>query len=260
MFPAERSAADRPTAFKNKTARDYLPGCSIAISQPVPPSLCVSGPTSCGSLRPYGQRLAVSSHPAARTGCGLGMVAGGTVTRCGCGPFTAVGSTEAFTASAIEDSFSSESRGATSRKASTSFSNRVSSISFCRRTSYTFFIGAPAPCSPGLNRPDYAGLTWATRFWALVQNACNFPHFSRIPCTVKGFQAFHPVSGEMLDRKDLTQQRIEKNDSGGSRGCGQNRANNVFVPAQKRPLGLDSRAQNQLRLGIGPGCPTLSLP
>src|SRR6185369_13913544 len=37
-------------------------------------------------------------------------------------------------------SLSSESSGAATRRASTSFSNRASSSSFCRRTSYTFFI------------------------------------------------------------------------------------------------------------------------
>src|SRR6202030_4670842 len=37
-------------------------------------------------------------------------------------------------------SFSSESSGAATRKASTSFSSLVSSSSFCRKTSYTFFI------------------------------------------------------------------------------------------------------------------------
>ena len=83
----------------------------------------------------YGQRLAVSSHPAARTGCGAGM-AGAVATG-----IRAVDE-DAFTALAragfdISDrlSFSSESKGATNRSASTSFSRRVNSISFCRNTS-----------------------------------------------------------------------------------------------------------------------------
>lgn len=59
-----------------------------------------------------------------------------------CGPLTAV-ARAGFPSSDISDSFSSESRGATRRSASTSFSNRVSSISFWRNTSYTFFILAP---------------------------------------------------------------------------------------------------------------------
>lgn len=81
----------------------------------------------------YGQRFAVSSQPAARTGCGAAIAGGaGTVIRAGCGPFTAVGR-EDFTSPTL--SFSSESRGATSLSASTSFSKRVNSISFCRNTS-----------------------------------------------------------------------------------------------------------------------------
>jgi hypothetical protein len=84
---------------------------------------------------PYGQRLAVSSHPAARTGCGAGIDgAAGTERRAvAWGPFTAV----AKAGFPISDpiSFSSESSGATSRRASTSFSSRVNSISFCRNTS-----------------------------------------------------------------------------------------------------------------------------
>src|SRR5437763_845530 len=65
----------------------------------------------------YGQRLAVSSHPAARTGCGAGIEGdAGTEMRGACGPLTAVGNTlldsETF-------SFSSESSGATRRSAST---------------------------------------------------------------------------------------------------------------------------------------------
>lgn len=86
----------------------------------------------CGA---YGQRLAVSSHPAARTGCGAG-IAGAAATG-----IRAVDG-DAFTAGArvgfdISDklSFSSESKGATNRNASTSFSKRVNSISFCRKTS-----------------------------------------------------------------------------------------------------------------------------
>lgn len=40
----------------------------------------------------------------------------------------------------VAGSFSSESNGAATRNASTSFSNLVSSSSFCLRTSYTFFM------------------------------------------------------------------------------------------------------------------------
>src|ERR1700733_10707684 len=78
----------------------------------------------------YGQRLEVSSHPAARTGCGAGIDGDeGTGIRGGaCGPLTGVASA-GFPTTDI-NSFSSESSGATIRKASTSFSRRVSSISF----------------------------------------------------------------------------------------------------------------------------------
>ena len=47
----------------------------------------------------------------------------------------------------------SESSGAATRRASTSFSNRASSSSFCRRTSYTFFI-VFSTCSPESNQAD----------------------------------------------------------------------------------------------------------
>jgi hypothetical protein len=57
-----------------------------------------------------------------RTGCG-----GAVVVKLGLG-------------ASASCSFSSESSGAATRKASTSFSSRVSSSSFCRKTSYTFFM------------------------------------------------------------------------------------------------------------------------
>ena len=83
----------------------------------------------------YGQRLAVSSHPAARTGCGAGRDAevGTAIRAVDCGPLTA--GAKAGLARSESPSFSSESSGATSRNASTSFSSRVSSISFWRNTS-----------------------------------------------------------------------------------------------------------------------------
>jgi len=102
----------------------------------------------------YGQRFAVSSHPAARTGCGAGIdgLDGTGIREVDCGPFTAVAKA-GFPISDIL-SFSSDSKGATSRSASTSFSNRVSSISFCRNTSYTFFmVIAPALWSMVSNLP-----------------------------------------------------------------------------------------------------------
>lgn len=89
---------------------------------------------SCLAPGLYGQRFAVSSHPAARTGCGAGMDgADGTEVRVACGPLTAVA--KAGFEISVALSFSSDSKGATSRRASTSFSRRVNSISFCRNTS-----------------------------------------------------------------------------------------------------------------------------
>src|SRR6202158_3721317 len=86
-------------------------------------------------LLAYGQRLAASSHPATRAGAGAAATTGGI--RIGC--CAAVAVKLGLGASAI-CSFSSESSGAATRKASTSFSSLVSSSSFCRKTSYTFFI------------------------------------------------------------------------------------------------------------------------
>src|SRR5580698_3037295 len=87
-------------------------------------SLCLVG-------RVYGQRLAVSSHPTARVaGCGLVLTAG-CVMRIGC---CAVIAGLLFVASASV-SLSSESSGAATRSASTSFSSLASSSSFWRRTS-----------------------------------------------------------------------------------------------------------------------------
>jgi hypothetical protein len=86
-------------------------------------------------LSAYGQRLAASSHPATRAGAGAAATTGGIRTGC----CVAVAVKLGLGASAI-CSFSSESSGAATRKASTSFSSLVSSSSFCRKTSYTFFI------------------------------------------------------------------------------------------------------------------------
>jgi hypothetical protein len=93
----------------------------------------------------------------------------GTGIRAVCGPFTAV----AKAGFPISDklSFSSDSRGATSRSASTSFSSRVNSISFCRNTSYTFFmVMAPA-------------------LWSMVSNLsrtlAELPVLSRVSAAVK---------------------------------------------------------------------------
>src|SRR3979411_1654590 len=89
------------------------------------------------NLTIYGQRLAASSHPAARAGCAPPWAATTGGTRTGCGDGVA-DMFDLFTSASV--SFSSESRGAATRKASTSFSSLVSSSSFCRKTSYTFFI------------------------------------------------------------------------------------------------------------------------
>src|ERR1700676_3477689 len=86
-------------------------------------------------LLAYGQRVAASSQPATRAGAGAAATTGGIRTGC-CG---AVAVKLGLGASAI-CSFSSESSGAATRKASTSFSSLVSSSSFCRKTSYTFFM------------------------------------------------------------------------------------------------------------------------
>ena len=117
----------------------------------------------------YGQRFAESSQPAARTGCGAGTEGDdGTGMRAvACGPPTAV-ARAGFPTSAM-DSFSSESSGATSRRASTSFSSRVNSISFCRNTSYTFFI-------------DRAPVRIVFGCRSLSRN------FSRVACVVKRFR------------------------------------------------------------------------
>src|ERR1700674_756421 len=82
----------------------------------------------------YGQRLAASSQPATGAGAGAGNTGG---IRTGCCGEVAVKLGLVASASC---SFSSESSGAATRKASTSFSSLVSSSSFCLKTSYTFFI------------------------------------------------------------------------------------------------------------------------
>ncbi|MBZ5547479.1 MAG: hypothetical protein LAO22_05880 [Acidobacteriia bacterium] len=85
----------------------------------------------------YGQRFAASSQPAARAGGAVDAATTGAGIRIGCwgGVDVKVG----FTVSVV-GSFSSESNGAATRNASTSFSNLVSSSSFCLKTSYTFFM------------------------------------------------------------------------------------------------------------------------
>jgi len=84
-----------------------------------------------------------------------------------CGPFTAAGRIDFVISESA--SFSSESSGATNRRASTSFSRRVNSISFCRNTSYTFFI---------------------SRSPVALDVECNLTsNFSRVACVVKRFAA-----------------------------------------------------------------------
>src|ERR1019366_7642554 len=97
----------------------------------------------------YGQRLAASSHPATRAGAAApcAATAGGIRTGCCGGAAVKVG----LGASAI-CSFSSESSGAATRKASTSFSSLVSSSSFCRKTSYTFFMLGTYVLEQGIKR------------------------------------------------------------------------------------------------------------
>ena len=93
---------------------------------------------TCESARNHGQRLAVSSHPpAARAGCGLAFTAGCGM-RMGC--CVEVGVARVGLLTSVPESFSSESKGAATRSASTSFSSLANSSSFCLRTSYTFFI------------------------------------------------------------------------------------------------------------------------
>ena len=85
----------------------------------------------------YGQRFAASSQPAARAGGVVDAATTGGGIRIGCcgGVAARVG----FGVS-VDSSLSSESNGAATRNASTSFSNLASSSSFCLKTSYTFFI------------------------------------------------------------------------------------------------------------------------
>ena len=128
-FPKTQEAGTILTPIPKMGARkDVSPGLTPGlISEPGQKRMLRSGL--------YGQRFAVSSQPAARTGCGAGIggAAGTGILEVGCGPFTAV----ARAGFDISDmlSFSSESKGATSRSASTSFSSLVNSISFCRNTS-----------------------------------------------------------------------------------------------------------------------------
>jgi hypothetical protein len=96
------------------------------------------GPKAAGSVF-YGQRLAVSSQPAARAGCGAAATAGCGM-RIGCCELVEVASVGL---GASANSLSSDKRGAATRSASTSFSSLASSSSFCLRTSYTFFIRWP---------------------------------------------------------------------------------------------------------------------
>src|SRR5882672_9226523 len=86
----------------------------------------------------YGQRLAASSHPAARAGALTAAATAGDGMRMGCCGAVAV--RVGLGGFAMDSFISSESKGAAMRRASTSFSNRVSSSSFCLNTSYTFFI------------------------------------------------------------------------------------------------------------------------
>jgi len=81
--------------------------------------------------------LAASSQPAARAGGAVEVATTGGGIRIGCWGGVAV--RVGFGVSP-DSSFSSESNGAATRNASTSFSNRVSSSSFCLKTSYTFFM------------------------------------------------------------------------------------------------------------------------
>src|ERR1700737_2940432 len=85
----------------------------------------------------YGQRLAASSQPATRAGDAALWAATTGGIRTGCCGADAV---KVGLGVSVSGSFSSESNGAATRKASTSFSSLVSSSSFCLRTSYTFFI------------------------------------------------------------------------------------------------------------------------
>jgi hypothetical protein len=86
----------------------------------------------------YGHRFAVSSHPAARATGGAGLAAGCAIRSGGGVVLANVGLL--FVPSPTVSFSLSESSGAATRKASTSFSSLVSSSSFCRKTSYTFFI------------------------------------------------------------------------------------------------------------------------
>jgi hypothetical protein len=77
----------------------------------------------------YGQRLAVSSHPAARAAWGAAVAGCGI--RMGC----CVGAEVNVGLLSVLASLSSDRRGAATRNASTSFSSLESSSSFCLRTS-----------------------------------------------------------------------------------------------------------------------------
>src|SRR6476469_3267149 len=77
----------------------------------------------------YGQRLAVSSHPAARAGCGVWFTAGCGM-RIGCWGTGLVVAKVGLLLVVSAISFSSESSGAATRSASTSFSSLASSNSF----------------------------------------------------------------------------------------------------------------------------------
>ena len=92
----------------------------------------------------YGQRFAASSQPAARAGGLTAAVTAGDGMRMGCCGAAAVrvglGDSDMDIDIDVASFASSESKGAAMRRASTSFSKRVSSNSFCRNTSYTFFI------------------------------------------------------------------------------------------------------------------------
>src|SRR5208282_2912532 len=88
-----------------------------------------SQPATRGAVAPW-----AATTGGIRTGC-----AGGVAAKLGLG-------------ASASGSFSSDSSGAATRKASTSFSNLVSSSSFCRKTSYTFFMLGTCLFEQGIKR------------------------------------------------------------------------------------------------------------